>query len=74
MAHARAQRPLGQSTGGILTDTMIKGSGGATTGAMNFTNWNGPVNAVIPADVIDLGKLVQTGGTGSASTGSTTST
>ncbi len=65
---------LAIATTGEPYPVQIKGSGGATTSAMNFTNWNGPVNAVIPADVIDIGKLVQAGGTGSASTGSTTST
>ncbi len=65
---------LAIATTGEPYPVQIKGSGGATTSAMNFTNWNGPVNAVIPADVIDIGKFVQAGGTGSASTGSTTST
>ncbi len=62
---------LAIATTGEPYPIQIKGSGTDGTGTMDFINWNGPVNGVKPADVVDLAALMSAAGSGGTSTGST---
>ncbi len=62
---------LAIATTGEPYPIQIKGSGTDGTGTIDFINWNGPVNAVKPAGVVDLDALMSAAGSGGTSTGST---
>lgn len=62
---------LAVATTGEPYPIQVKGNGTDGTGTMDFINWNGPVNAVKPAGVVDLGALMSAAGSGGTSTGST---
>ncbi len=63
---------LAIATTGEPYPIQIKGSGTDGTGTIDFINWNGPVNAVKPAGVVDLAALlIDSAGSGGTSTGST---
>ncbi len=62
---------LAIATTGEPYPIQIKGSGTDGTGTIDFINWNGPVNAVKPAGVVDLDALIDAAVSGGTSTGST---
>ncbi len=63
---------LAVATTGEPYPIQLKGSGTDGTGTIDFINWNGPVNAVKPADVVDLDALIEdAAGSGGTSTGPT---
>ncbi len=41
---------------------QIKGADSSSSGEVNFTNWNEPVNVTAPTDVVDLSALANLGG------------
>lgn len=47
---------------------QIKGSDKSSSGQVDFTNWNAPVNVTAPTDVVDLSALADLGDSGSGST------
>lgn len=53
---------LAIATTGEPYPLQIKGSEGADSGQIDFTDWNAPVNVTAPTDVIDIGQLSKLGG------------
>lgn len=47
---------------------QLKGSDSSSSGQVDFTNWNAPVNVTAPTDVVDIGALAELGDSGSGST------
>ena len=58
------------TTSGEPYPRQVTGGDSDFSGTVNFINWNGPVNAVAPADTVDLEALLEavSGGTVTAST------
>jgi len=52
---------LAIATTGEPYPLQIKGSEGADSGQIDFTDWNAPVNVTAPTDVIDIGELAKLG-------------
>ena len=55
---------LAVATTGEAYPLQVTGSDSKSSGTVNFINWNGPVNAVAPADAVDVGKLLEAAGGG----------
>lgn len=49
---------------------QLKGSDKSSSGQIDFTDWNAPVNVTAPTDVVDLDALANLGDSGSGSTSS----
>ena len=59
----------GDGTGTLAVQTVgepypvqIAGGGSDSSGEINFTNWNDPVDVTAPTDVVDIGALANLGG------------